>query len=314
MSQTALSPRSWLDMALLASLWGASFLSIKLALAELPVLTLVAQRVFWAALVLWAYVLWRGFELPRGPRIWAAFAVMGLLNNAIPFGLMAWGQQFIETGLTSIFNAATAVFGVLVAAMVFADERLTPRRLVGVTLAFAGVALAIGLDALRAFDIRSAAQLAVLAGALSYAFAAAWARAKLRHLRPEIAAAGMLTASSAMLLPLAILVDGVPQVPQSPLTFGAIAYVSILGTAVAYLLYYRVVAAAGSGNALIVTLLIPPVAIVLGALVLDERLGPDALAGFAMLALGLVVMNGGLRPRRRQARETPAPPGRSSAR
>jgi drug/metabolite transporter (DMT)-like permease len=106
MSQTALSPRSWLDMALLASLWGASFLSIKLALAELPVLTLVAQRVFWAALVLWAYVLWRGFELPRGPRIWAAFAGHGVLNNAIPFGLMAWGQQFIETGLTSIFNAA----------------------------------------------------------------------------------------------------------------------------------------------------------------------------------------------------------------
>jgi drug/metabolite transporter (DMT)-like permease len=148
MTQTSLSPRSWLDMALLASLWGASFLSIKLGLAELPVLTLVAHRVFWAALVLWAYVLWRGFELPRGPRIWGAFAVMGLLNNAIPFGLMAWGQQFIETGLTSIFNAATAVFGVLVAAMVFADERLTPRRLVGVTAGLRGRGVAIGLDAL----------------------------------------------------------------------------------------------------------------------------------------------------------------------
>jgi drug/metabolite transporter (DMT)-like permease len=128
MTQTSLTPRTWIDMALLAGLWGASFLSIKLALTELPVLTLVAHRVVWAALVLWTYVLWRGIELPRGARIWGAFAVMGLLNNAIPFGLMAWGQQFIETGLTSIFNAATAVFGVLVAAMVFADERLTPRR------------------------------------------------------------------------------------------------------------------------------------------------------------------------------------------
>jgi drug/metabolite transporter (DMT)-like permease len=179
MTQTSLTPRTWIDMALLAGLWGASFLSIKLALTELPVLTLVAHRVVWAALVLWTYVLWRGIELPRGARIWGAFAVMGLLNNAIPFGLMAWGQQFIETGLTSIFNAATAVFGVLVAAMVFADERLTPRRLVGVVLAFAGVALAIGLEAIKAFDVRSVAQLAVLAGALSYAVAAAWARANL---------------------------------------------------------------------------------------------------------------------------------------
>jgi drug/metabolite transporter (DMT)-like permease len=140
MTQTILSPRASLDMGLLALLWGGSFLSIKLGLAELPVMTLVAHRVFWAALILWFYVLLRRFPVPRDLRIWGAFAVMGLLNNAIPFGLMAWGQQFIETGLTSIFNAATAVFGVLVAAMVFADERLTPRRLAGVVLAFAGVA------------------------------------------------------------------------------------------------------------------------------------------------------------------------------
>jgi drug/metabolite transporter (DMT)-like permease len=172
MTQISVSPRAWIDIGLLALLWGASFLAIKLGLGELPVLTLVAHRVFWAALVLWAYVLWRGLDLPRGARVWGAFLVMGVLNNAIPFGLMAWGQQFIETGLTSIFNAATAVFGVLVAAMVFADERLTARRLLGVLLAFVGVAVAIGLDALARFDIRSAAQLAVLGGALSYAVAA----------------------------------------------------------------------------------------------------------------------------------------------
>jgi drug/metabolite transporter (DMT)-like permease len=314
MTQTTLSARSWFDMMLLASLWGASFLSIKLGLNELPVMTLVAHRVIWAALVLWAYVLWRGLAVPRGLRIWGAFAVMGLLNNAIPFVLMAWGQQFIETGLTSIFNAATAVFAVLVAAMVFADERLTSRRLAGVVLAFAGVAVAIGTDALASFDIRSAAQLAVLGGALSYAFAAAWARARLSHLRPEVAAMGMLTASSLILVPLALLIDGAPSVPQSPVTLGAVAYFSIIGTAVAYLLYYRVLAAAGSGNAMLVTLLIPPVAIVLGALVLDERLGPDALAGFALLAVGLIVMNGWPGLPRRQAPETPAPRDRSSAR
>jgi len=172
-----LSPRAWAELILLGTIWGASFLAIKLALGEVPVFTLVAHRVVWAALILWAYVWWRALPVPRSARVWGVFLVMGLLNNVIPFTLMAWGQQFIETGLTSIFNAATAVFGVLVAAMVFADERLTGQRLAGVLIAFAGVSIAIGLDALVQFDIRSLAQLAVLAGTLSYAIAAAWARA-----------------------------------------------------------------------------------------------------------------------------------------
>lgn len=286
-----LTSRAWGDLALLATIWGASFLAIKLALGEVPVLTLVAHRVFWAALILWAYVLWRGFALPKGWRIWGALLGMGLLNNAIPFTLMAWGQQFIETGLTSIFNAATAVFGVLVAAAVFADERLTWRRGLGVALAFAGVSVAIGLDALRGFDIRSLAQVAVLGGALSYALAAAWGRKTLSGLRPEVAAAGMLTASSLMMLPLALAIDGMPRVPQMPVTYAAIAYFAAFGTALAYLLYYRILSTAGSGNAMIVTLLIPPVAIVLGWLVLGERLSAGAFTGFGLLAVGLILLN-----------------------
>jgi drug/metabolite transporter (DMT)-like permease len=301
-----MSPRAWGEMALLAAIWGASFLAIKIALGELPVMTLVAHRVVWACAILWAYVLWRGLPLPQGARTWGALIVMGLLNNAIPFGLMAWGQQFIETGLTSIFNAATAVFGVLVAAIVFADERLTGRRLAGVLLAFAGVSVAIGLDALRGFDIRSLAQLAVLGGALSYAVAAAWARARLGHLAPQVAAMGMLTGSSLIMVPLALSVDGWPALPTQPETYVAVAWFAVAGTAVAYLLYYRVLALAGSGNAMLVTLLIPPFAIVLGWLVLGERLPPSALAGFGMLALGLVVMN-----RRVRGAGRPVPAGRS---
>lgn len=314
MAAPSLTPRAWADMALLAAIWGASFLSIEFGLREMPFLTLVAHRVFWAALVLWAYVLWRGFALPRQARIWGAFLVMGILNNAIPFSLMAWGQQYIESGLTSIFNAATAIFAVFVAAIVFADERLTARRLGGIALAFVGVSVAIGLDALRGVDIRSLAQLAVLGGALSYAFAAAWARASLSGLRPQVAAMGMLTASSALMVPLAYLLDGAPTLPQRPETFAAIGYFSIIGTAVAYLLYYRVIAAAGSGSAMLVTLLIPPVAITLGAVVLAERLAPSAYAGFALLAAGLVVVDGRLTRRRSSARGTPAPPGPSSER
>ena len=304
-----MTARIWAEMLLLATIWGASFLAIKIALGELPVFTLVAHRVFWAALILWAYVLWRGLALPRDGSTWAALLAMGLLNNVIPFSLMAWGQQFIETGLTSIFNAATAVFGVLVAAAVFTDERLTARRLTGVLLAFAGVSIAIGLDALRSFDIRSLAQLAVLAGAISYACAAAWARARLRHLAPQVAAMGMLTGASILMLPLALMVDGPPTLPRQPETWAAIAWFAAAGTALAYLLYYRILARAGSGNAMLVTLLIPPVAILLGWLVLGERLAPSAFAGFALLAAGLVVMN---RRAAVTAAERPAPGGRSS--
>ncbi|OAN73999.1 multidrug transporter [Jannaschia sp. EhC01] len=292
MTQTSLSLRAWAEMGLLGMIWGASFLSIKVGLEEIPFVTLVMHRVAWACAILWAYVLIRRLPVPADPRIWGAFLVMGLLNNVIPFSLMAWGQQFIETGLTSIFNAGTAIFGVLVAALVFADERLTLRKGMGVLVAFAGVAVAIGLDSLRQFDIRSLAQLAVIGGTISYAFASAWARKSLKGLTPPVAAAGMLTGATLILLPAALFVDGMPQWPALPATYAAVAYFAVFGTALAYLLYYRVLAMAGAGNAMLVTLLIPPVAIVLGAVVLGERLAPQAFAGFGLLAIGLLILDG----------------------
>ena len=279
-------------MGLLGVIWGASFLSIKVGLEEIPFLTLVAHRVVWACVILWIYVLIRRLPVPGDPRIWGAFLLMGLLNNVIPFSLMTWGQQFIETGLTSIFNAGTAIFGVLVAALVFADERLTPRKAIGVMVAFFGVAVAIGLDSFREFDIRSLAQLAVIGGTISYAFAGAWARSTLHGLSPPVAAAGMLTGASLLILPAALIIDGTPHLPSLPQTYVAIIYFSGIGTAFAYLLYYRVLAMAGVGNVMLVTLLIPPVAIVLGALVLGERLAPQAFAGFSLLVVGLLILDG----------------------
>lgn len=294
MDQKTLSARAWAELVLLASIWGASFLSIRLALDHVGPLWVVAHRVGWAALALWAVVLLRGLAAPRDPRAWGALLVMGLLNNVIPFGLMAWGQLHIPTGLTSILNAATAIWGVVVASIVFADERLTPRRALGVALGFAGVVTAVGWAALGALDVRSLAQIAVLAGTVSYALAGAWARARLRGLAPEVAAAGMLTCSAAVALPLARGVEGPPDLALPAVAWGAIAYYSLAATALAYLLYYRVLAMAGSGNLLLCTLMIAPVAIVLGALVLGETLRPAAHAGFALLALGLVVLDGRL--------------------
>ena len=290
--QKDLSARAWAGLVLLALIWGASFLSVRIALIEVPVITSVLHRTFWAMLVLWAVVAVMRLPLPRDPRIWGAFLVMGCLNNVIPFALMAWAQLHVETGLASILNASTAIFGVIVAALVLADERLTLRKAVGVTIGFLGVATAIGLDALAGFDLRSVAQIAVIAGTLSYALAGAWARLRLSGLAPEVAAAGMLTGSTFVLLPAALLIDGLPRFDLAPLTWVAMGYYSLIATAGAYLLFYRVLASAGSGNAMLVTLLIPPVAILLGAIVLGETLHPSAFVGLALLVLGMLILDG----------------------
>ncbi|KEJ94773.1 Permease of the drug/metabolite transporter (DMT) superfamily [Pseudosulfitobacter pseudonitzschiae] len=290
--QKSISGRAWAEMLLLGLIWGGSFLSIRVALDEIGPLTAVAHRTGWAMVVLWIVVLLRRIPVPHDPKVWGAFVIMGLLNNVIPFGLMAWGQLHIASGLTSIFNAATAIFGVVAAAVFFADERMTARRAIGVTLGFAGVATAIGLDSLHNFDLQSLAQLAVLGGAASYALAGVWARKHLGGLHPVLAAAGMLTGSSLITLPLAWQVEGPITLALAPDTLVAIAYYAIIATAGAYLLYYRILQMAGSGNLMVVTLLIPPVAITLGAWVRSETLGPQAYVGFALLALGLVVLDG----------------------
>ncbi|SMX35178.1 DMT family transporter [Actibacterium lipolyticum] len=290
--QKSLSSRAWAELLLLSVIWGGSFLSIRVALNELGVFTSVAHRVGWAALVLWVVVVARRLPLPRSPRVWLAFLVMGLLNNVIPFTLMAWGQLHIETGLTSILNATTAIFGVILAAIAFSDEQLTPRKAVGVGLGFLGVATAIGLGNLTRLDPRSLAQLAVVGGTFSYACASVWARKTLSGMPPQMAAAGMLTASALVMLPLAWHLEGPFTMSLNLATWVAVGYYAIIATAFAYLLYYRVLAMAGSGNLMLCTLIIPPVAITLGAIVLDEALSARAYAGFAILALGLVILDG----------------------
>lgn len=303
-AQKSLSAQAWIELLLLAAIWGGIFLANRIALDEIPVFTLVAHRVFWAALILWAVVLIRRLPIPTSATVWFAFLVMGLLNNIVPFALLNWAQLTIESGLTSIFNATTAIFGVLVAALLLPDERLTARKAIGVSLGFLGVATAIGLDNLTDLNPRSLAQLAAVAATLSYAFAGVWARKRLAGQPPQIAAAGMLTGSTVVAIPLAIAIDGPITLSLQTDTWIAITYCASIATAGAYLLYYRVLDMAGSGNLMLVTLLIPPFAIVLGAVVLGETLAPRAFVGFALLALGLVVLDGRLLKRRKPPQTT----------
>lgn len=282
-------------MAALALIWGGSFVANRQALTEVPVLSIVAVRVLGGAVALWLWIGLRGLPVPRGARWLAACAGMGLFNNIIPFTLIVWGQTQIPSGLAGILNASTAVFGVLVAAVVFADERLTLPRLAGVALGLAGVVVAIGPAALAGFDLRSAAQLACLGAALSYAVSGAFGRVMLKGVRPEVSAAGMLTAAALVLVPLAGVVDGLPAAMPSAASWAALAYLALAASAVAYILFYAVLTLAGAGNLGLVTLLVAPVAIGLGAVIFGERLSAGAFAGFALIALGLAVLDGRIR-------------------
>lgn len=301
MTQKSISLQAWAELLLLGGIWGASFLSNAVILREMGFLSVVAFRVSGAALILWIYVLARRLVLPRDPWIWAGFALSGVLNTALPFALITWGQTHIPSGLASILNCSTAIFGVLIAALVFADERLTRRKLAGIALGFAGAITVIGPDAVTGLDLTALAQLALVGAAMCYAIGSAFNRARLSGLTPQVAAAGMLSGSTLFILPLAIWHDGLPSLDYAGQTWLAMVYLSVVATALAYLLYYRVLAMAGAGNVLLVTLLVAPVAILLGALVLDEALPLRAYAGFALLASGLVVIDGRILNRRHAA-------------
>jgi drug/metabolite transporter (DMT)-like permease len=297
--QQTVSLNAWITLFALATLWGGSFLAFALILREVPVLTIVAHRVLWAALFLWGLVLFMGIPRPN-TRQWGALLVMGFLNNVIPFSLIIWGQTQIESGLASILNGTTAIFTFVLAALFFADERLTKRKSLGVLVAFLGVCVIIGIDVLRNFSIQSLAQLAVIGACLSYAFAAVWGRAKIKGLHPIMAATGMLTGACTIIIPMALWVDGVPETSLSLTTLASVAFLAIPSTAIAYLLYYRALRLAGSANLSLVTLLVPPMAVFWGWLVLGERLAPSAYAGFALIALGMMIIDGRLFSRKRR--------------
>lgn len=287
-----MGPMEWLLLLALSVLWGGSFFFAEVALAELPPLTVVAGRVALAAVALRIMLRARGDALPTDRRSWAAFAAMGALNNAIPFTLIVWAQTEITSGLASILNAATPLFTVLLAHRLTKDERLTWNRLAGVLLGFAGVAVMIGWEALAGFSLHVAAELAVLAATVSYACAGIFGR-RFKGQPPLVTAAGQLTASSLMMLPLAVIVDR-PWLlaPPGLVSLGAIVGLALLCTALAYVIFFRILAAAGATNLLLVTLLIPVSAVSLGAGFLGEVLEARQLAGMALIALGLALIDG----------------------
>ncbi len=292
---TSMDLRDWVMLITLSMLWGGSFFFVGVAVADLPPLTIVTLRVGLAALTLWCIALTAGLRPPNRPGIWAAFLGMGLLNNVIPFTLIVWGQTQIASGLASILNAATPLFTVVVAGILLPDERATPLKLVGVVIGFAGVMVMIGLHAVTGSN-SLLAQIAIIAATVSYAFAGVYGRRfKAMAISPMITAAGQVTASALVLTPITLVVDGVPDIAQSsPETWGATVGLAVLSTAAAYVLYFKILESAGATNLLMVTLLIPVSAVVLGSLVLSETLETIHFVGMALITLGLSAVDGRL--------------------
>lgn len=301
-----MTPLEWAMLVALATVWGGSFFFNGVAIRELPVFTVVVSRVALAALILLAILRLHGERMPRDRRVWTAFFGMGLLNNVIPFSLIVGGQQHIASAVASILNASTPLFGVVFAHFLTGDEKMTGGKLAGVVIGFIGVAVMIGFDALQSLGTNVVAQLMCLAGAVSYAFAGIFGRRfRTMGVTPMTTATGQVVASSVVLLPLMLAIDR-PWTLAAPsmATLGALVGVAALSTALAYVLYFRILSTAGATNLLLVTFLIPVSAIVLGVLFLGESLLPKHFAGMALIGIGLAAIDG--RPwkalRRSQAR------------
>jgi drug/metabolite transporter (DMT)-like permease len=287
-----MSLRNWIMLAVLGTIWGGSFLFAKVAVAEIPPFVLVFLRVSIACavlvLILWHQKLLRKLEF----RLALPFLIMGLLNNAIPFSLLFLGQTVIGAGLASILNATTPVFTVVVASLLVKQEALQAHRVAGVVLGVAGVAvmLSSSLSGLAVDPLW--AQLCCLGAAVSYACAATFAY-RFKNLPPQVSATGQLLGSSLIMLPVAVFTSaGWLPADTSLIAWMNVFALGVLATALAYLIYFRLLAEAGATNASLVTLLVPASALFFGWLILNEKLTSAQLGGFAVLLAGLVVLDG----------------------
>jgi drug/metabolite transporter (DMT)-like permease len=296
MIRTTMNGRDWAILASLALIWGGAFVFIGVAVRHVDPLTYVWLRLTIAASAMWLFLGWTRQRLGLPRQMWGAIVLLALLNNALPFALFGWGQTHIASGLASILNATTPIWGVVVAHLFTRDERMSPRKLAGVALGFGGVAVMIGPSLLSTIGTNALAQLACITASLSYALAAVWARRfKPLGLSPLSVTTGQLTAGAAMMLPVMLLVDRPWTQTLPPVeAWGAIVALALLCTAIGYVLYFRLIDSAGATNALLVTLLVPPIAILLGALLLGETLAPQDFLGLFLIAIGLAAIDGRL--------------------
>jgi drug/metabolite transporter (DMT)-like permease len=287
-----LTGRDWGILMVLALVWGSSFLLIELGLTGFGPLTLVFLRIALAVPLMLVAMRVAGQVLPRDLFSWRQLTIIGFLNLAFSQALFFWAQTRIDSGLASILNATVPLWGVVMAHYFTADERATRAKVVGVLIGFVGLVVMVGPNALAGVGDDIAAQLACLLATASFAAAAVYARKLRPHVQPLAAATGQMITAAVMLLPLPLLFEAPFAAAPSPTAIAALLTLALVATSFTYLLYFRLIATAGASNAMLIALLMPPVAILLGVIFLKETLSSGQAVGMALILAGLVIIDG----------------------
>ncbi|MCB1385027.1 MAG: DMT family transporter [Nitratireductor sp.] len=290
----ALDAGSWAMLLLLALIWGGSFLFGRVAVLELPPLAVVFFRVSLAAVAIWAWLLARRGWPAITPRFLRDVGGMAIVNNILPFSLILYGQQEIGSGLAAIVNAMTPIWTVIIANFLTTDEKLSSRKLVGIFAGFAGVAILMGGDIVNGLSGSVLAQLAVLCATLSYGFASVYGK-RFRNDDPILVASGQLSASTLIMAVIMVATGTLSDLAMpSPAAIGSVVGLALPCTAFAYVLFFSILKRAGATSVSLVTFLVPVSAILLGMLFLGEVLTGWHMAGMALIALGLIILDGRL--------------------
>jgi drug/metabolite transporter (DMT)-like permease len=277
-------------LVLLAGIWGWSFLFIKVAVAGLTPSTVAALRVGLGAVVVLGFLRARGLHLPQGRRWWRHFVVVALAGSAIPFTLLAWGEQHISSALTAVLNASTPLFAAIFAGLLLGD-RLRPAQVAGLILGFLGVAVAVGLAVEDLTGAALGGELAAVVAGAGYGLAFAYSRRHLTTIPPVVAAGGQLVTATVLLAPLAVVTSVRQGFHPTPTRVAAVVLLGVLGTGAAYVLSYRLIADLGPTRASLVTYLIPIVAVTVGLLFLDEAFSFRLVVGGGLTIAGIALLN-----------------------
>lgn len=277
-------------LLILGIIWGASYLFIKVIVTEVPVLTLVAGRVTLATIIMWGILRARGLSLPRSRRMWGAYAMLGFLGAALPYSLISWGEQYIPSGLASLLQATTPMFTVILAHFLSDDERVTMSKIMGVVIGFVGVGILMLPDPSTGLRADLLGQLAIVSSSLCYAGVAIYARSRLRGQPPLVSATGQLTMGMVYMLPASLLIDRPFGLSPSLPVLASWMVLTILGTVVAYVIYFTLIERTSATFVTMVTYIIPINGLMLGALVLNEQLNATVLGSLVLILLGVLLV------------------------
>lgn len=279
----------WALLVLLATCWGASYTFIKIGVATLPPVTLIAARTLIAGLLLLAVLRLRGLRLPRDAASWRRFALQAGLNSVLPFTLIAWAERSVDAGLATILNSTPPIFIFLLSLGLAGAERPTLRRLFGVAAGLVGICLIVGVEALGGLGRSLWAQLALVAAAVCYGCAAMFGRV-FKGLDPMLPAAGSLVSGAALLLPASLLIDRPWTLAPSAASLAAVLALAVVSTALAFTIYFRLIRTLGPMSTSAQAYLRVPIGVAIGVLFLGERLAPTAWAGLACIMAGVIAM------------------------